>query len=1101
MIDSLEALLESHLNSGNWAAVIRIALVRGGDRMLAESAYSIVPKECLDYVRHVFEYPYRAAPELVDFQTDDHSVAATLKMLSHWAKTFLCRPSTLHQYEGEVATIENGFSAAKSLIGIADEIHDAAFSGAMHRIVADGLGEQYRFGEAIEQYVVSLEKFGMASQSSQNAFMEELGNIHLSMGIAYLPQRNFGDSERCFVSTISTFTELVDEIPEEALCSIILAHQQMGTMYLQREMFDEAKYRFEKAFNLVNCGVLCIDDIETKALVGGVAASLGAFWRGDLHQSQFFLLMAEDYFASISGELSHKQCINFAAVKIAIANLAIGSGIPQRAIEKCTDAVRVIVEGGAKNTIQGMLGIANAVGARGTANLNIGEYHDGENDLVNGVEILSRLATANDFFIDNAARADVNLSIAYRMRRKWNLAQYHCRRAIYFFLQNDQPIETNLALAKAYWNFGQIQVELESPFSAVCFLQKAAKIYLNCLNDATEALVLDAVDCFYLLGKSLVGLNDRLSTVSVIEVALHWLRQGQQLLLQNLLRSPIDLPMRRKAREPIVRLLEYSYHALTIKFEKENLSEDLAEAFSFSEQSRMQSANELTFNQQVQQYPGMPDALAERYSACMFKLKQISEIYAEHGQFLDPYDDQRESVADNDPESDEFNSYRELKRSTLSEYQQCVEEIQALQPDFKPGAPFQPISVQEIQTGIGPNTVAVQLTVTERGTDAIIVTQNEIEFLRLPRCDQNWINSTAKTWLAEIQEFDVSIDHETWNSLVRKQLREISKFCIGPIVKRFSSEISDVVFAPHKTFHLYPLIASPINNGRFGELFNVTVVPSLSHYFQNADRHSNGPATGHGSANVVVVDPNASDLILQKPENECLKRMFSGTETFDFYREVPNDLFSASTDAEVWHYAGHCSFLQEEPFNSYLEFGNGKPGLTIRDVFFRLKLPKTKLAVLSACESGMLLPDYQDEHLSFPLAFLCAGAKCVVASLWEIGDLPTYLFISKFYEKIGSGHSVSTSLSNAQKWLRGENDECGDAIRSGPELRIACQNVLKKVESEEDRVILETAIEGFEESFPDSPPFRDEIYWSSFVAVGQGAIRIATESRSHGERV
>ena len=55
-------------------------------------------------------------------------------------------------------------------------------------------------------------------------------------------------------------------------------------------------------------------------------------------------------------------------------------------------------------------------------------------------------------------------------------------------------------------------------------------------------------------------------------------------------------------------------------------------------------------------------------------------------------------------------------------------------------------------------------------------------------------------------------------------------------------------------------------------------------------------------------------------------------------------------------------------------------------------------------------------------AFLGAGARSVVATLWAIDDDATLAFMKKFYEHLVAGQSASKSLSHAMKWMRESED-------------------------------------------------------------------------------
>ena len=91
---------------------------------------------------------------------------------------------------------------------------------------------------------------------------------------------------------------------------------------------------------------------------------------------------------------------------------------------------------------------------------------------------------------------------------------------------------------------------------------------------------------------------------------------------------------------------------------------------------------------------------------------------------------------------------------------------------------------------------------------------------------------------------------------------------------------------------------------------------------------------------------------------------------------------------------------------------------------FDLRLERARLAVLSACESGVPGLRLIDEVESLPSGLMLAGVPGVVASLWLVNDLSTALLMGKFYEQWKQKNlSPAQALRQAQIWLR---DMCVD---------------------------------------------------------------------------
>ena len=76
-----------------------------------------------------------------------------------------------------------------------------------------------------------------------------------------------------------------------------------------------------------------------------------------------------------------------------------------------------------------------------------------------------------------------------------------------------------------------------------------------------------------------------------------------------------------------------------------------------------------------------------------------------------------------------------------------------------------------------------------------------------------------------------------------------------------------------------------------------------------------------------------------------------------------------------------------------------------------------KLVVLSCCNSGRGKIKVEGV-VGIARAFLGAGARSVIATLWEVDDKATLAFMRHFYEHLVAGQSASKSLHQAMKWMR-----------------------------------------------------------------------------------
>jgi hypothetical protein len=95
---------------------------------------------------------------------------------------------------------------------------------------------------------------------------------------------------------------------------------------------------------------------------------------------------------------------------------------------------------------------------------------------------------------------------------------------------------------------------------------------------------------------------------------------------------------------------------------------------------------------------------------------------------------------------------------------------------------------------------------------------------------------------------------------------------------------------------------------------------------------------------------------------------------------------------------------------------------TAAQVVGRLFLSRCELAVLAACNSGLPRQHDASEFTGLPGAFLVAGARNVVASLWPAHDGAAALLMANFYTALGDGSSrvqVAAALAAARSSLAG----------------------------------------------------------------------------------
>ncbi len=147
-----------------------------------------------------------------------------------------------------------------------------------------------------------------------------------------------------------------------------------------------------------------------------------------------------------------------------------------------------------------------------------------------------------------------------------------------------------------------------------------------------------------------------------------------------------------------------------------------------------------------------------------------------------------------------------------------------------------------------------------------------------------------------------------------------------------------------------------------------------------------------------IVGPNAVILLAK-----------DATETV--FKKEPLDQF------RVLHLAVHGFADMQYPERSALVLGadpkSGDDGLLQVREIIRLRL-NAELTTLSACDTGVGKLQGQEGISNLVEAFLVAGSKSVVASLWSADDTSASALMERFYQRLAQGENASSALHNAK---------------------------------------------------------------------------------------
>lgn len=239
---------------------------------------------------------------------------------------------------------------------------------------------------------------------------------------------------------------------------------------------------------------------------------------------------------------------------------------------------------------------------------------------------------------------------------------------------------------------------------------------------------------------------------------------------------------------------------------------------------------------------------------------------------------------------------------------------------------------------------------------------------------------------------------------------------------------------------------------------------------QNTSVLALGLSNGVAGFNPLPNVPAELDAIVRKKPNDT-QGIYPGLEflnsAFDF-RALRDHLVGH----QLLHIATHGKFVPGNPDASYLLLGTGQE-LAIPTIATLQDLRQVHLVVLSACETALGGPLQDGTEISgISYYFLNAGAKAVMASLWQVNDQSTSRLMQNFYGNLAKGSSTApitkaSALRQAQLFLLRGDVPTAESADSRGSLEIR------------PRQASPTAFTN-----SSAPSFAHPYYWAPFILIG-----------------
>jgi len=504
-------------------------------------------------------------------------------------------------------------------------------------------------------------------------------------------------------------------------------------------------------------------------------------------------------------------------------------------------------------------------------------------------------------------------------------------------------------------------------------------------------------------------------------------------------------------------------------------------------------------------------------------LYSSAEIPAEIKQYLQDFEQLQQQIdkerGRNQPSSDIDNSKLDNSRAAVKAYNQTIADLEAeklliweqlrrLDPVLAGQIRVNPLNFPSIQQLIDkPTTAILSFYTTVSDTFIFVVRQNQITLQSCANLGlealHGWI---FQQWLEQYVE-----DKIYWQEQLNRMLAEIANFLnLDDLIVWHLDGIHELIIIPHVALHHIPFAALPIADNRYlGDKFLIRYAPSCQVLEFCQQRPSFRSNLNCGTVEDATGDlPCASfegeqlALLYSIPDNQRLKGRHQAT--VNNYRELARTV-------QILHSSHHAQSRLDNPLESTLILGDGC--ITLGQLMTPAwRFPQLSDVFLSCCETGLGMIDITDDVLTFSTAFLSAGARSVISTLWAVDDLATALFSIFYYQEWQQGKNRPEAIRKAQFKLRMLT---GDTLAGSykPQLKEVLKQKLKETETlrksskaERDTCSsgsqvyrqlheeyqkydkigqqIHQSLKNLDRICQESKPFSHPIYWAAFIGAG-----------------
>lgn len=419
---------------------------------------------------------------------------------------------------------------------------------------------------------------------------------------------------------------------------------------------------------------------------------------------------------------------------------------------------------------------------------------------------------------------------------------------------------------------------------------------------------------------------------------------------------------------------------------------DAIGAFNFSERSRGRSFIDLLGNQKIPLHSETDAADVEKQK----ELRQrIADLERRIGQSEDP------------GEKAGLESELEAAQKAFSSF---LIDLRVKNPQIASFVEVPTQDVTALQAMLEPTTRVLVYHALPNELVAWVIGRDSIRSTRTPVAREE-LSGRIQAFRQRLQNFDD----------VNEELAILSRYLLEPSLPLLG-DAEQVCIVPHRELHRMPFGALQVGLENLIDRYALFYSPSASVLRYTYTRAGEAePRSGQGKV-LAIGNPDLGSEALALPfaqkEAERIPWSFPNAQVVTGDRANESWLRENSGEFEAIHLATHGEYDSSLPLLSSIllsgdESNDGR--LTAQEIF-SMNL-NANFVALSACQSGLGKLSNGDDIIGLNRAFVYAGTRQLLSTLWRVDDVSTAVLIKHFYRN-SSTTSRAEALRKAQQQVR-----------------------------------------------------------------------------------